>query len=86
MFERLDGKLSRAVLRGRGGSNASLLPDSRLKFGSNVVFAEHFAQSIPLQTRRAGEAGAVSPPALPSQYRKCCILNYRRAYEEEIYE
>jgi hypothetical protein len=25
--ERLDRKLSRAVLRGRGGSNASLLPD-----------------------------------------------------------
>lgn len=32
MLERLDGKLSRAVLRGRGGSNASLLPDLEKDF------------------------------------------------------
>ena len=35
-LERSDAKVSRAVLRGRGGSNASLLPDRRAHIGGHT--------------------------------------------------
>jgi hypothetical protein len=37
MLEPCEGRLSRAVLRGRGASNGSLLPDSRLKLKAGVA-------------------------------------------------
>src|SRR5262245_3931651 len=40
MLELHAGKLARAVLRGRGGSNASLLPDQRRAFGMDFWDAD----------------------------------------------